>query len=429
MSRLQEHIQTCVAKTASTDQYSTVEFTIKKENLDKLEELANSSVEVDDGFLCLNCPKTFKTKGQLKAHLSVHTGLYSYMCTRCSKGFNAKTRLKAHMNEHDQIYPFCCETCQKKFTSERRLREHMKRMVGKPSHGKKNTFRCTLCGQGYLYKSNLMKHEKTQHGRELDISEAKVGGGEIKAVPMPSSKNAKGNRNVKEKTSYGQRMESSDTSSQQPQLGHGFDSTGSSRSRSSQESTTPSTSSSRSSNSTPFSSAESKISSGLPRVELYKLHPYACSKCSSVFQTRSLLEKHVSIKHPVQERKRNVEKGKSDGNTYRSKGKKKSHSKKKRRVSRLEDEEEDYIECAVCQKRYIELKKYKKHLKSHKDYFHFCSHCPKVFESRRHLSKHVSYRHPMWQQPWCDVCRKSFTSEYNYKLHMKWHVSNSFAYD
>ncbi len=438
ITELYKHSKNCPSKSSPKDQCpSPTEFAIKKENIAKLEELANAALEVDDGFVCYKCPKTYKTKAQLKLHLSVHTGLYCFMCPLCPRGYNARTRLKAHMNEHNQIYPYSCVTCQQKFTSEVRLKQHTRRMQGKPAHSKGKTFHCNLCGQGYLHKGNLMRHEKAQHGHRLELpcinSDLSSKVSDSKHLSVSCSETGKLDKNIKkEKVSHGHGSEFSDpanlnsrTSDDKSPLLHELSSLSSGQSTISPRGST--------STSTPDSSTNSKISPILPQVKLHKIHPYACSKCNAVFQTKTELTKHVSRKHPTPKKisgnktKKTVKQWESEEETRSRKGRKKSHGKRKKRHSRMEDVGDD-IECMVCLKRFHKRKKLKKHMRSHKDYFHFCSHCPKVFESRHHLAKHVSYRHPMWQQPWCDMCRKSFTSEYSYKQHMKWHVSSSYVY-
>lgn len=58
-------------------------------------------------FRCDECPKTYKTKSELKKHTFSHTKK-QYDCKVCSKKFSTLALLTAHMVVHTIDKPFGC---------------------------------------------------------------------------------------------------------------------------------------------------------------------------------------------------------------------------------------------------------------------------------------------------------------------------------
>ena len=109
------------------------------------------------------CNRAYKTKGNLKTHLRIHNGDFSYRCEYdgCEKSFVSSYSYKIHHRIHTKERPYQCENdgCEKKFNTRYRLRAHMRIHNG-------DTFDCTFdnCNKGFTTKSDLQKHERTHSG-------------------------------------------------------------------------------------------------------------------------------------------------------------------------------------------------------------------------------------------------------------------------
>lgn len=108
-------------------------------------------------FQCKFCPKTFRFPAQIQQHERVHTKEKPFNCKLCGKGFSVKCNLKAHMETHKSIEDriFKCSECDHRATSLPLLRLHMN------SHTGERPFVCNLCGESYKRPSNLRRHKKS----------------------------------------------------------------------------------------------------------------------------------------------------------------------------------------------------------------------------------------------------------------------------
>lgn len=60
--------------------------------------------ENDYRFQCMYCESKFKRRGQLTAHVSVHTGEKAHVCV-CGKTFRLRSQLTSHARLHDAVVP------------------------------------------------------------------------------------------------------------------------------------------------------------------------------------------------------------------------------------------------------------------------------------------------------------------------------------
>lgn len=72
----------------------------------------------------LHCGKTFRTRGHLEAHSTVHTKFKRFRCKICDKTFSHEISLKRHVLIHSGEKPFQCHLCKKRFNQKGNLKTH-----------------------------------------------------------------------------------------------------------------------------------------------------------------------------------------------------------------------------------------------------------------------------------------------------------------
>ncbi|XP_014062800.1 zinc finger protein 27-like [Salmo salar] len=109
-------------------------------------------------FSCGDCGKCFIQKGDLRRHILTHTGEKPFSCNFCSKSFNQKGDLRRHILTHTGEKPFSCGDCGKSFSQKGDLRRHIL------THTGEKPFSCGDCGKSFRLKGNLTTHTLTHKG-------------------------------------------------------------------------------------------------------------------------------------------------------------------------------------------------------------------------------------------------------------------------
>lgn len=75
-------------------------------------------------YKCSECPKSWKTVGELKSHKISHSK-ERHICEICGQAYKHKSALDIHVGMHYGVNPFTCEVCQKSFTQKGALQRHL----------------------------------------------------------------------------------------------------------------------------------------------------------------------------------------------------------------------------------------------------------------------------------------------------------------
>lgn len=112
-------------------------------------------------LLCKKCPRRFKDKYQIVAHLKKHVIIHS--CDFCDKTFNDKYKLDVHIRRHNNIRPFVCTICKRGFPTNTEKSTHER------NHTENRAFVCEICGNGFKTLQYLWVHKKTHEDKRTYV--------------------------------------------------------------------------------------------------------------------------------------------------------------------------------------------------------------------------------------------------------------------
>lgn len=123
----------------------------------------------DKPYKCDCCQASFRYKGNLASHKTVHTGAKPYHCNICGAQFNRPANLKTHTRIHSGEKPYKCETCGSRFVQVAHLRAHVLIHTGE------KPYPCEICGTHFRHLQTLKSHmrihtgEKPYHCENCDL--------------------------------------------------------------------------------------------------------------------------------------------------------------------------------------------------------------------------------------------------------------------
>ncbi|XP_044728186.1 zinc finger protein 479-like isoform X2 [Chrysoperla carnea] len=100
-------------------------------------------------FICDQCGKCWKNRGELYSHLKSHDEERPFKCDECSRGFKTFRSLKRHKLIHAGVKPHECKTCGKKFRLLEMLVVHSTIHTGELPH------ECSYCKKKFRHKNFL----------------------------------------------------------------------------------------------------------------------------------------------------------------------------------------------------------------------------------------------------------------------------------
>ncbi|XP_077989731.1 uncharacterized protein LOC144444189 [Glandiceps talaboti] len=109
-------------------------------------------------YLCPFCDRGHPTYGNLKNHLTTHSGQRPFQCDQCGKTYASEGGLKWHLVIHGEGKSFACEHCGMKFFRKIDLSKHL------TVHTDEKRYVCEMCGSQFKRIHSLNKHQQRHMG-------------------------------------------------------------------------------------------------------------------------------------------------------------------------------------------------------------------------------------------------------------------------
>lgn len=119
-SLLREHIRIHSNKN-QCDQCSYV-----AKSLSRLENHKLYRHQTERKYCCTICPKTFKLRGDLRAHVRRHQIVEPYKCDKCDFETMTVEGLRTHLKLHYEFQEYVCHICERVFNRGNNLSRHLK---------------------------------------------------------------------------------------------------------------------------------------------------------------------------------------------------------------------------------------------------------------------------------------------------------------
>lgn len=109
-------------------------------------------------YTCAKCGRKFVARNALENHEQSNCGqspIYKCDFPNCNKALHSRGSLKSHKLIHFDDFPFECNHCKKRFRTKHETKKHER-----IHSGKKNSYICTKCGQGFESSDARADHEQ-----------------------------------------------------------------------------------------------------------------------------------------------------------------------------------------------------------------------------------------------------------------------------
>lgn len=295
----------------------------------------------------------FKSRVKLGKENRVEVDV-SLVCQVCDKAFSSQAYLTKHKQHHTKSFSYCCEYCGKGFTGLQKLEQHVL------LHSNSLKFQCELCGKQFVDKHTLTNHIRQHRGEfRYHCRVCKKG--------------------FVQKSVYKIHVES-----------HG-------------DSFFVCQHCGRKVKTYSNLQVHIRICSGNLK--------HSCETCDEKFPLKSLLHKHIAIKHKAKYRFtcQVCQKG------FWKESDLKSHMK-----THVRDKP---YKCECCGNAYKSKKNLTHHMRLHGGPLFKCSMCSKSFTRADALTDHMN-SHTGRKPYQCQTCWKRFANRINFNVHVKKHDAN-----
>ncbi|XP_072941326.1 uncharacterized protein [Epargyreus clarus] len=124
---------------------------------DDLKDHMSTHDSIDNHFVCETCGNVFLRQDYLQKHIMIHMGVKRHECSYCNLRFVQKSSLNVHLRKHTGERPYKCDVCPQRCVSSSNLRAHRRRHLGIKQ------FECAICSKKFGYKISLAEHIASAH--------------------------------------------------------------------------------------------------------------------------------------------------------------------------------------------------------------------------------------------------------------------------